>query len=199
MGETWMKMWWCTNLLIQVFGDLWLNFGLDSIWILNCWRWWNCWCVHSQLDRMIDTNHCPADFEGQGSILNALRVEFAYRVLRSRDGGDDLRCRSGDMNGEFTVSATYHLLRSISYINNHEIWNQIWQLRVQERVQVFYLDCFAWMIDDLFSEKQIENWESMGCAFWNWSGNNFTCTKGLSHWKLEIGFWCGPDASVGLS
>jgi len=74
-------------------------------------------------------------------------------VPPSRDGGDDLRCWPGDMKGEFTVSAAYHLPYSTNFINNNEIWNQIWRLRVQEIVQLYYLDCFAQKIDDRFSEK----------------------------------------------
>jgi hypothetical protein len=58
-------------------------------------------------------------------------------VPPSRDGGDDLRRWPGDMKGEFTVSAAYHLLLSTNYINNHDIWNQIWRVRVQERVKFF--------------------------------------------------------------
>lgn len=58
-------------------------------------------------------------------------------VPPSRDGGDDLRRWPGDMKGEFTVSAAYHLLLSTNYINNHNIWNQIWRLRVEVRVKFF--------------------------------------------------------------
>jgi len=71
--------------------------------------------------------------------------------------------------------AEYHLLCSIDYINNHDIWNRIWWLQVQERVKFF-----IWIV---LRERLMTNFQKSPCvcALWNWSGNIFTCTKGLSH------------------
>lgn len=58
-------------------------------------------------------------------------------VPPSRNGEDDLRCWPGDMKGEVIVSAAYQLPYSTNFINNNEIWNQIWRLRLQERFKFF--------------------------------------------------------------
>jgi hypothetical protein len=60
-------------------------------------------------------------------------------VPPSRDGGDDVRCWTGDIHGEFSVSAAYHSLCIFDTDTNHGLWSKIWNLKVQERVKFFLL------------------------------------------------------------